>query len=242
MGVEPNSYQVSLLFKKLPLVCPDFVALLAVTPNSQTAAPPGQPLARFIGGLEAGTGRRTRRLLVPATMSTFGRTNVDPTQLEFLNKLRGSVSNSSEFRMLAARLYGGVRDALRKDDLPSFGTLTRSEQEALVNRVRMQMLNEDVYKRCRDATWRALDAALDVEAESLLQHKAAGVGGRRGPGPIWPEVDNDDDGSDDDEESLASRRRRSPRARLGRSWSWRPKARRCSSTSGLRRRTSCYGC
>lgn len=148
-------------------------------------------------------------------MSTFGRTNVDPTQLEFLNKLRGSVSNSSEFRMLAARLYGGVRDALRKDDLPSFGTLTRSEQEALVNRVRMQMLNEDVYKRCRDATWRALDAALDEEAESLLQHKAAGVGGRRGPGPIWPEVDNDDDGSDDDEESLASRRKKEPTGKVG---------------------------
>ena len=71
----------------------------------------------------------------------------------FLNKLRTSVSDSPEFRALAARLYSGVRDALRDENLPSFGTLERGDQEALVNRVRGTMLDEEVYGRCRDATW-----------------------------------------------------------------------------------------
>jgi hypothetical protein len=139
-------------------------------------------------------------------------TDADESQIQFLNKLRSSVSDSKEFRALAARLYGGVRDALRKDDLPSFGTLTRHEQEVLVNRVRTQMINEEIYKKCRDATWRALDAALDEEAEVLLQHKASGVGGRRGPGPTWPAPQGDDDSSDEDE---SARHKKEPTGKVG---------------------------
>ena len=94
---------------------------------------------------------------------------------DFLNKLRSSVSDSPEFRALAARLYSGVRDSLRKDNLPSFGTLGSKEQEALVNRVRSQLLEDEVYARCRDATWRALDAALDAEAETVLSKRSGDV-------------------------------------------------------------------
>ena len=67
--------------------------------------------------------------------------------LPFLNTLRTSVSDSPEFRALASRLYSGVRDSLRTDNLPPFGTLSTVEQEALVNRVRSQLVEEEVYQR-----------------------------------------------------------------------------------------------
>ena len=85
---------------------------------------------------------------------------------EFLNNLRSSVSDSAEFRALASRLYAGVRDALREGNMPSFGTLSRGAQEALVNEVRGQLLADEVYARCRDATWRALDAAYATVARA----------------------------------------------------------------------------
>ena len=138
----------------------------------------------------------------------------------FLNNLRSSVSDSPEFRALAARLYGGVRDALRADDLPSFGTLTLSEQEALVNRVRSQLLEDEVYERCRDATWRALDAALDAEAEALLCKRSGAVGGRRGPGPAWPPAagaanDADDEDSGDEGGGAPASRTDEPSGKVG---------------------------
>ena len=135
-------------------------------------------------------------------------------QLPFLNRLRSEVSDSAEFRSLASRLYSGVRDALRKDDLPSFGTLTRGEQEALVNRVRSQLLEDEVYKKCRDATWRALDAALDAEAESLLSKRAGGIGGRPGPGPSWPPT-HGHAGHDDVDEEEEERRKKEPSGKVG---------------------------
>jgi len=132
----------------------------------------------------------------------------------FLNNLRADVSDSPEFRALAARLYSGVRDALRKDDQPSFGTLTKTEQEELVNRVRSQLLDDDVYQRCRDTTWRALDAALDAEAESLLSKAGSGgVGGRRGPGPTYPPTRVHEDEEDDVEEE--ERRKKEPTGKVG---------------------------
>ena len=63
-----------------------------------------------------------------ATALDSSRTAVDgnkPKTEKFLNDLRSKVSDSHEFRALAARLYGGVRDAMRLENLPSFGTLQR---------------------------------------------------------------------------------------------------------------------
>ena len=114
----------------------------------------------------------------------------------FLKGVRSEISDSAEFRALAGELYGGVRDALRAENLPSFGTLTRSEQESLVNRVRQQLIDTETYARCRDATWRALDAALDAESETLLSKRGGNVGGRRGPGPSWP-ADLEEEGRDE---------------------------------------------
>ena len=116
----------------------------------------------------------------------YGGMVSEEEERDFIVSVRTQISDSEEFRALAAKLYGGVRDALRTDDLPTFGTLKRGEQEALVNRVRSQLLDDDVYKRCRDATWRALDAALDKKAEALLSKRVGGIGGRRGRGPSWP--------------------------------------------------------
>ena len=139
---------------------------------------------------------------------------VPSRQLPFLNRLRSDVSDSPEFRALASRLYSGVRDALRKDDQPSFGTLTKVEQEELVNRVRSQLLEDDVYQRCRDATWRALDAALDAEAESMLSKRAGEIGGRRGPGPTYPPPNAlaDEENADAEEEE---RRKKEPTGKVG---------------------------
>ena len=83
--------------------------------------------------------------LIAKTLATVGggdATEGEATRpdLPFLNRLRSEVSDSPEFRALAARLYSGVRESLRKDDQASFGTLTRGEQEVLVNRVRSQLL------------------------------------------------------------------------------------------------------
>ena len=107
-------------------------------------------------------------------------------EIDFIKDVRSAVSDSAEFRALASQLHIGVREALRTEDLPSFGSLTRGDQEALINRVRSELLEKDVYKDCRDATWRALDANLDKAAEALLSSRVGGVGGRRGPGPSWP--------------------------------------------------------
>ena len=90
----------------------------------------------------------------------------------FIHRIRGHVTDSSEFRALASRLFGGVRETLRAEELPSFGSMARNEQEALLNRVRTQLLETEEYARCRDASWRALDAALDAEAEALLSRQA----------------------------------------------------------------------
>lgn len=149
-----------------------------------------------------------------STLNT-SKSDASSSNLRFLNQLRSSVSDSSEFRALAARLYGGVRDALRKDDLPSFGTLSRGDQEDLVNRVRSQLLQDNIYRRCRDATWRALDAALDSEAEALLNSTTGGVGGRRGPGPSWPAPHRADADSSDEEEAQALSRRKEPTGKVG---------------------------
>ena len=85
------------------------------------------------------------------------------SQHGFLNKVRSQVSDSPEFRALAASLYSGVRDSLRSEDVPSFGALTREEQEALVNQVRVKLLDDEVYARCRDATF-CTDESLDFRS------------------------------------------------------------------------------
>ena len=115
----------------------------------------------------------------------------------FLNDVRSQISDSAEFRSLAGALYSGVRDNLREVGQPSFGKLSQAEQEALVNRVRTQLLGTEVYARCRDATWRALDAALDGASESLVSKRGGNIGGRRGPGPAWPMQNADDDEGDE---------------------------------------------
>jgi hypothetical protein len=115
----------------------------------------------------------------------------------FLNDVRSQISDSAEFRSLAGALYSGVRDNLREVGQPSFGKLSQAEQEALVNRVRTQLLGTEVYARCRDATWRALDAALDGASESLVSKRGGNMGGRRGPGPTWPTQNADDDEGDE---------------------------------------------
>lgn len=110
--------------------------------------------------------------------------DVDPTK--FLNDLRARIANSAEFKALAAELYGGVRDSLRADGLPSFSSMAVSEQEVLVGRARTALIGTETYAACRDSTWRALDAALDGEAEALLSRRTGGTGGPRGPGLAAP--------------------------------------------------------
>ena len=104
-------------------------------------------------------------------------------QKDWLGQLRTQIADSAEFKALAAELYAGVRDSLRADGLPSFSSLQVGEQEVLVGRARSALADTDVFGRCRDAAWRALDAALDAEAESLLSRRQGTLGGPRGPGP-----------------------------------------------------------
>ncbi len=101
----------------------------------------------------------------------------------WLGALRTRIADSAEFKALASELYAGVRDSLRAEGLPSFSSLAISEQEVLVGRARGSLANTSVYAKCRDATWRALDAALDAEAEALLSRRLGTLGGARGSGP-----------------------------------------------------------
>ena len=48
-----------------------------------------------------------------------------------------------------------------------------------IAQMRQQLIDTETYARCRDATWRALDAALDAESETLLSKRGGNVGGRR---------------------------------------------------------------
>jgi len=133
---------------------------------------------------------------------------VGDDEIAFLQRVRGNVSDSAEFRALASSLYNGVREALRSENWPSFGSMVRGEQEALLNRVRTQLLEEEAYTRCRDVTWRALDAALDAEADALLSKRIGGIGGRRGPGLSWP-------AGQEEEEDREERNKQEPSGKVG---------------------------
>eukprot|EP00965_Chrysotila_dentata_P001851 61167-Pleurochrysis_carterae.AAC.1 len=90
----------------------------------------------------------------------------------FVERLRGKVAASPEFRALAAQLYAEVRSSIRADGLQSFGDLSPDEQQVLVRRARDTLSRGAVYNACREATWRALDTALDAEADDRITKQA----------------------------------------------------------------------
>ncbi len=95
----------------------------------------------------------------------------------WLEKLRDKIATSDEFAALSNRLYEQVRTAARQDSLPPFYKLDETEQRVLMLRAK-QHVDPDVYEAFRDKAWRALDSALDHEAERNLldspAHLAAG--------------------------------------------------------------------
>eukprot|EP00966_Prymnesium_polylepis_P057982 1342912-Prymnesium_polylepis.1 len=81
---------------------------------------------------------------------------------------------------MSGSLYNEVRSSLRAEGLPSFGELGPTERQVLVSRARAALDKSDAYKSFRDAAWRAVDSALDDEAEDVLSHRAGTKGGLRG--------------------------------------------------------------
>jgi len=53
-------------------------------------------------------------------------------------------------------------------DVPPLAELTAEEQTARVREARDGLLQTEVYGRCKEAAWRAVDAALDAESEEVL--------------------------------------------------------------------------
>jgi len=99
---------------------------------------------------------------------------VDP----WLAALRQRVTRSPEYRALSAQLFGAVRASLRADEALPFGELSATEQRVVVSRAKQLLLDSDAYAACRDEVWRALDSALDAEAEErIVQHRGAVASG-----------------------------------------------------------------
>jgi len=93
--------------------------------------------------------------------------------------VRARVAASPEFRALSQKLFIEVRDGMRRSadsktlaTLP-FGELSMEEQVARVYEARDELLTSREYATCREAAWRAIDAALDAESEAVLMRAPA---------------------------------------------------------------------
>ena len=94
----------------------------------------------------------------------------------WLAEVRGRIARSPEFRALSGRLYAEVRASLRAEESVPFGELSLEEQRVLVDRAKEALGSSEAYTACRDEAWRAVDAALDAEAEERLT-RGGGAGG-----------------------------------------------------------------
>jgi hypothetical protein len=99
------------------------------------------------------------------------------TLAPWLAEMRARVAASPEFRSLSQKLFVEVREGMRSNAgkatlaLPPFAELAADDQVARVRAARNELLNSEEFARCREAAWRAVDAALDAESEAVLTRR-----------------------------------------------------------------------
>eukprot|EP00962_Isochrysis_galbana_P004764 scaffold1309_cov117-Isochrysis_galbana.AAC.10 len=101
------------------------------------------------------------------------------TLAPWVAEMRARVAASPEFRSLSQKLFVEVREGMRSNAgkatlaLPPFAELSADDQMARVRAARNELLKSDEFARCREAAWRAVDAALDAESEAVLTRRPA---------------------------------------------------------------------
>ena len=88
----------------------------------------------------------------------------------WLADLRQKIAQSHEFRNLTQKLYQNIRQAQKDEKLPPFYALNDDEQAVLVRRAN-QTIDHTTLNQFKDIVWRAIDHALDQQAEDEIVHR-----------------------------------------------------------------------